>query len=96
MPRLTSRPKDDSFNLRLDPKLKAAFQKAAEAEDKPAAQILRDFMRVYVSRQVGRGRAAEARRQSLTVARSAANPTSDEAAVTRWIEEVSDASGWTA
>lgn len=34
--RLSQHPKEESFNFRVNPKLKAAFQKATEAEDKPA------------------------------------------------------------
>ncbi len=77
MPRQSQHPKEQSFNFRIDPKLKAEFQEATEAEDKPAAQVLRDFMRVYVERQRDR----------------AADPTSDEAEVMRWIEDVSDTKG---
>jgi hypothetical protein len=43
MPRTSQRPKESSFNFRIDPALKAAFSQATEAEDKPAAQVLRDF-----------------------------------------------------
>lgn len=42
MPRPSQHPKEESFNFWVDPKLKAAFQRATEAEDKPAAQVLRD------------------------------------------------------
>ncbi len=49
MPRTTQHPKESSFNFRVDPTLKAAFTAATGAEDKPAAQVLRDFMRSYVS-----------------------------------------------
>ena len=96
MPRHSQHPKEESFNFRVDPKLKAAFQSATEAEDKPAAQVLRDFMRGYVAQQRERAFAAEARRQSRLVAERNANPSSDEAAVMRWVEEVSDTEGWTA
>ncbi len=64
MPRQSQNPKDESFNFRIDPKLKAEFQTATEAEDRPAAQVLRDFMRAYVERQRERAFATEARRQS--------------------------------
>ncbi|MBN9563337.1 MAG: DUF3018 family protein [Alphaproteobacteria bacterium] len=96
MPRLSQHPKEESFNFRVDPKLKADFQRATEAEDKPAAQVLRDFMRAYVERQRERAFAAEARRQSRVLAERVADPGSDEAEVMRWIEDVSDADGWTA
>lgn len=89
-------PKGKSFNFRVDSSLKAAFQRATEAEDKPAAQVLRDFMRAYVQRHRQRDFAAEARRQSRLIAARAADPRSDEAEVMRWIEDVSGADGWTA
>ena len=96
MPRLSQHPKEESFNFRIDPQLKAEFQTATEAEDKPAAQVLRDFMRAYVEQQRQRAFAAEARRQSRLLAEHAADPASDEAEVMRWIEDVSDTEGWTA
>jgi hypothetical protein len=91
MPRASQHPKDESFNFRIDPKLKAAFQSATEADDKPAAQVLRDFMRAYVERHRHRAFAAEARRQSRMIATRAADPDSDEAEVMRWIEDVASA-----
>lgn len=95
MPRQSQHPKEESFNFRIDPKLKAEFQTATEAEDKPAAQVLRDFMRVYVERQHERAFAAEAKRQSRVLAEHA-DSGSDEAEVLRWIEDVADTDGWTA
>jgi hypothetical protein len=86
----------ESFNFRVDPALKAAFTAATAAEDKPAGQVLRDFMRAYVERRREREFVAEARRQSRIIAGRAADPTSDEAEVMRWIADVSDDSGWTA
>ena len=62
MPRVSQHPKADSFNFRIDPALKAAFTQATEAEDKPAAQVLRDFMRAYVERRNRKAFEAEARR----------------------------------
>ncbi len=96
MPRQSQHPKEESFNFRIDPKLKAEFQTATEAEDKPAAQVLRDFMRAYVERQRERAFAAEAKRQSRALAERAADPTSDEAEVMRWMDDVADTDGWTA
>ncbi len=93
MPRATHHPKVDSFNFRVDPALKAAFTAATAADDKPAGQVLRDFMRAYV-KQASRSVAAEARRQSRRIAERAGDPSSDEAEVMRWIEDVSDTSGW--
>jgi predicted transcriptional regulator len=96
MPRISQHPKEESFNFRVDAELKAAFQTATEAADKPAAQVLRDFMRAYVARQQHRAPPPQARRQSRLAARRAQNPASDEAEVMRWIENVSDRDGWTA
>jgi predicted transcriptional regulator len=81
MPRSSRHPKLESFNFRIDPALKAAFQSAAEAQDKPGAQVLRDFMRHYVARHQAAAFAAEAHRQSAAIAARAADPASDEAAV---------------
>ncbi len=93
MPRASRHLKEASFNLRIDPALKAAFAAATEAEDKPAAQVLRDFMRAYVKQRERRAFEAEARRQSLIVAGAARDLNSDEAAVMREIEaELADAS----
>ncbi len=86
MPRASQHPKETSFNLRIDPALKAAFTAATEAEDKPAAQVIRDFMRAYVARRERRLFELEARRQSLAVAARARDPKSAEAAVMREIE----------
>ena len=95
MPRTSARPKVESFNFRVDPELKAAFTAATAEEDKPAGQVLRDFMRGYVERQQDRAATAEVRRHSRFLAERAADPGSDEAAVMRWIEDVSDTEGWT-
>jgi hypothetical protein len=86
MPRTSQQPKGTSFNLRIDPALKAAFTAATEAADKPAAQVVRDFMRAYVKQRERRAFAAEARRQSIEAAERARDPASDEYAVMREIE----------
>jgi hypothetical protein len=100
MSRASQYPKDTSFNLRIDPALKAAFTAATEAEDKPAAQVIRDFMRAYVKRRERQTFEAEARRQSLAIAERAGDPKSDEYAVMREIEAELDrddfADEWTA
>ena len=95
MPRTSQHPKETSFNLRIDPALKAAFTAATEAEDKPAAQVVRDFMRSYVKQGERRAFEAEARRQSLLIAQAARDPESDEAQVMREIEaELADPAIW--
>jgi hypothetical protein len=95
MPRTSQRPKETSFNLRINPELKAAFAAAAEEEDKPAAQVVRDLMRDYVKQRERRIFAAEARRQSLEAAKAAQDPSTDEWQVMREIEaEMNDPSFW--
>src|ERR1700693_3249920 len=95
MPRTSRRLKETSFNLRIDPALKAASAAATEAEDKPAAQVLRDFVRTHVERRERRVLEADARRQSLEAAKLARDPNSDENAVIREIEaEFADESFW--
>jgi hypothetical protein len=53
MPRTTAHPKEANFNFRVPLELKAAFKEATEAADRPAAQVLRDFMRAYVEQRQG-------------------------------------------
>ena len=90
MPRTSQHPKETSFNLRIDPALKAAFTAATEAEDKPAAQVIRDFMRAYVKRRELHTFGAEARRQSRLLAEAARDPDSPEAEELRWLEAFVD------
>ncbi len=86
-----SQSKAESVNFRVTAALKSAFTAATALEDRPAAQVLRDFMRVYVARRERRAFAAEAQRQSAAVARAAGDPQSDEAAVMRELEADLDA-----
>ena len=81
MPRTSRNPKDETFNFRVDPELKEAFSTATEAADKPAAQVLREFMRAYVEARRGRDFSAEARRQSLLIAKAAQDASTDEASI---------------
>jgi hypothetical protein len=83
--------KAESFNFRVDRQLKAAFTAATAADDRSAAQVLRQFMRIYVARRERRAFVAEARRQSRAAAAAALEPQSDEAAVMRELEGDLDA-----
>lgn len=95
MSRTSQNPKDSSFNLRIDPALKAAFTAATEAEDRPAAQVVRDFMRAYVKQRERRAFETEARRQSLLIAAAARDPARDDHAVMREIDtELEDERFW--
>lgn len=76
--------KESTLNLRIDAGLKAEFAAAAEAEGRPAAEVIRVLLRGYVEQARQRRFAAEARRQSQLVAAS-----EDEAEVLRWIQDVS-------
>lgn len=40
--------KEAVFTMKLEPELRDAFMAAAAAEDRPASQIVREFMRDYV------------------------------------------------
>lgn len=84
MPVTEDRGKEATLNLRVDAELKAEFVAVVEAEERPAAEVLRALMRGYVEEARRRRFAAEARRQSQLVAAS-----KDEAEVMRWIQDVS-------
>lgn len=79
---------ETTLNLRVDAALKSEFVAAVEAEDRPAAEVLRMLMRRYVEEARRRRFAAEARRQSQLIADS-----EDETEVMRWIQDVSAAEG---
>jgi hypothetical protein len=68
MPSTAQRPRETTFNLRIDAGLKAEFAAAVEVEERPAAEVLRGLMRNYIEEVQRRRLAAEARRQSLMVA----------------------------
>lgn len=40
--------KDSALRIRLDPELHQLFLGVCKAQDKPAAQVLREFMRTYI------------------------------------------------
>ncbi len=84
MAQAVERTRETTLNLRIDAALKAEFTAVVEAEDRPAAEVLRGLMRGYVEDWQRRRFAAEARRQSQLIAES-----EDEAEVMRWIQDVS-------
>jgi antitoxin component of RelBE/YafQ-DinJ toxin-antitoxin module len=84
----TARSSEATFNLRVDAALKAEFAAVVDAEDRPAAEVIRTLMRRYIEEARRRRFAAEARRQSQLVAAS-----EDEAEVMRWIQDVSAVEG---
>lgn len=42
--------KDAGLRIRVQRELRESFTEACKAQDKPAAQVLREFMREYVER----------------------------------------------
>ena len=84
----TARSSEATFNLRVDAALKAEFAAVVDAEDRPAAEVIRTLMRRYIEEARRRRFAAEARRQSQLVAAS-----EFEAEVMRWIQDVSAVEG---
>ncbi len=90
MPRSGQHLKESSFNFRIDPALKVAFTQATAAVDKPAAQVLRDFMRAYVKQRERRSFQAEARRQSLMAAKHRRDSHGDDAVSLKEFEAALD------
>lgn len=84
MSQALERARETTLNLRIDAALKAEFAAVVEAEDRPAAEVLRSLMRRYIEDARRRRFAAEARRQSQLIATS-----EDETEVMRWIQDVS-------
>jgi hypothetical protein len=89
-PSTSQRPKESSFNFRIDPALQAAFTQATEADDKPAAQVPRDFMRACVKQRERRAFDAEARRQSRAAAKHRRDPRGDDTVSLKEYEAVLD------
>jgi antitoxin component of RelBE/YafQ-DinJ toxin-antitoxin module len=84
MPSAIARSRESTLNLRIDAALKQEFVAVVEAEDRPAAEVLRALMRGYVEEARKRRFATEARRQSQLI-----DASEDEAEVMRWIQDVS-------
>lgn len=59
--------KDVGFRIRVQRELRERFLEACKAQDKPAAQVLREFMRAYVEKHVSRqtGESVSAMRKKL-------------------------------
>lgn len=55
--------KDSGLRVRVERSLRESFLKACRAEDRPAAQVIREFMRDYVAqrRKASSSEAAEPR-----------------------------------
>ena len=57
--------KDVLMTFRVEPELRAAFTKAADAQHRPAAQVLRELMRSFVAEAQTREAQATAARLSV-------------------------------
>lgn len=69
-------PKDAVFTVKLDAELHDAFMAEASATDRPASQLVRDFMREYVKRRhQEREHDTWFRAEVETALRDAADPT---------------------
>lgn len=86
MSRTSANPKAETFTFRLDPALKAELTRAALEARMPPAQLVRALVRAHLAGQEQRAFEAEARRQALSIAQRALDPSGDEARVMAEIE----------
>ena len=73
MARTSPEPNADIITFRIPPALKTAFAKIAREEAKPVGELLRDLIRERIKRKERLEFEAEARRQSLIIAKEAAD-----------------------
>ncbi len=92
MARTSAEPNADIITFRIPPALKAAFAEIAKHEAKPVGELLRELIRERVKQKERRAFEAEARRQSMIIAKAAEDPNSDEAAVMRELDALFDES----
>ena len=45
--------KDSGFRIRVERDLREKFVEVCRAQDRPAAQVLRDYMRAYIAEHAG-------------------------------------------
>ena len=86
MPRTSMDHKAEVITFRVPPALKAAFVKVAAEESKPVGELLRELICEHIKQTDRRAFEAEARRQSMIIAKAAEDPNSDEAAVMRELD----------
>ena len=84
-------PKGETFTFRLEPSLKASLAQAASDARISPAELVRVLVRAHLAGRERRAFEAEARRQSMAIARRALDPASDEARVMSEIESDLDA-----
>ena len=85
----TQTSKPDTLNIRVDSRLKADFVRAANTENRPISEVLRDLISSYVHTHERKEFEAEARRQSALVAASF-----DEKETMRWFEGTWEMDDW--
>ena len=56
--------KDAALRIRVDRNLRDAFLEVCRAQDKPGAQVIREFMRQYVARHARFGQIPTGRHES--------------------------------
>ena len=86
MARTSAEPNAEIITFRIPPALKTAFAEIARQEAKPDGELLRDLIRERVARKERREFEAEARRQSIIIAKAAEDPNSDEATIMRELD----------
>jgi hypothetical protein len=86
MARTSMEPNADIMTFRIPPALKTAFAEIARQEAKPVGELLRELIRERIKQKERREFEAEARRQSMIIAKAAEDPNSDEAAVMRELD----------
>jgi predicted transcriptional regulator len=62
--------KEAVFTMKLEPELRADFMAEAEAVDRPASQVVREFMREFVHRQREKREYSEFVQRKVDIARA--------------------------
>jgi len=63
--------KEAVFTMKLEPELRAEFMAAVASEDRPASQIVREFMRTYIEERRNSREYDEYLRRKVETARDA-------------------------
>ncbi len=63
-------PKEAVFTMKLEPELRAEFIAAAAADKRPASQVVRELMRLYIEQQQQSREYDEYLRRKVEVARA--------------------------
>ena len=82
----STQPSSETFTFRLDSSLKTGLNRLAANEHIQPAELLRKLLRDHISQQERLAFEREARKQSLSIAKRALDPKSDEAQIMRELE----------